>query len=188
MDHEHSTVKEVIDPVCGMSIVAEDAAGSVEYGGTTYYFCNPSCVEKFQANPEQFVGPALHHDPVCGMDIAVEDAAGSVDYDRTTYYFCNPSCLEKFKNNPKRYLDPQPLPTAGNTAVEYTCPMDPEVHQMGPGACPKCGMALEPATSRHRKSGRSTRVPCIRRSCARSPVPAPSAAWLSSRARLSLKK
>ena len=146
MDHEHSTVDEVIDPVCGMSIVAEDAAGSVEYGGTTYYFCNPSCVEKFQANPEQFVGPALHHDPVCGMDIAVEDAAGSVDYDRTTYYFCNPSCLEKFKNNPKRYLDPQPLPTAGNTAVEYTCPMDPEVHQMGPGACPKCGMALEPAT------------------------------------------
>ena len=48
MNHEHQTATEVIDPVCGMSIAPEDAAGTIEYKGTTYYFCNPSCEEKFR--------------------------------------------------------------------------------------------------------------------------------------------
>jgi len=87
-------------------------------------------------------------DPVCGMTIAPEDAAGHVEHEGATYYFCNPSCLEKFKAAPTNYLQPRnpKLPQNGGDKVEYTCPMDPEVRQMGPGACPKCGMALEPAT------------------------------------------
>jgi Cu+-exporting ATPase len=87
-------------------------------------------------------------DPVCGMTIAPEDAAGTVQYEGKTYYFCNPSCLEEFKANPKKYIQPQdttPSPS-GAQSIEYTCPMHPEVRQLGPGTCPKCGMALEPAT------------------------------------------
>lgn len=87
-------------------------------------------------------------DPVCGMSIAPQDAVGHLDYEGTTYYFCNPSCLEKFQATPGWYVDDQ-RPTAQPSAAgadEYTCPMDPEVRQIGPGSCPKCGMALEPAT------------------------------------------
>ncbi|MDZ4803222.1 MAG: heavy metal translocating P-type ATPase [Bryobacteraceae bacterium] len=86
-------------------------------------------------------------DPVCGMTIAPEDAVGHLEHKGITYHFCNQSCLDKFKADPGRYLAPTPGRTdAGSANVEYTCPMDPEVRQMGPGACPKCGMALEPAT------------------------------------------
>ena len=85
-------------------------------------------------------------DPVCGMTIAPADAVGHVEYGGKTYYFCNQSCLERFKANPERFFRPpaEIEPTADERAREYTCPMDPEVRQLGPGACPKCGMALEP--------------------------------------------
>jgi Cu+-exporting ATPase len=56
MNHDHKTATEVLDPVCGMSIAPEDATGTVEYKGTTYYFCNPSCEEKFREHPENYVG------------------------------------------------------------------------------------------------------------------------------------
>src|SRR5436190_13370723 len=65
----------------------------------------------------------------------------------TTYYFCAPSCLEKFRTTPERYLAPEPAapPTMAELEAIYTGPMHPEVRQEGPGACPFCGMALEPA-------------------------------------------
>jgi len=67
--------------------------------------------------------------------------------DGTDYFFCNPRCLEKFKADPARYLNPvQEEPAAPAEAGLYTCPMDPEILQDGPGACPICGMALEPAS------------------------------------------
>ncbi len=89
--------------------------------------------------------PAEVVDPVCGMTISPEDAVGHVDYRGQTYYFCAQSCLERFRADPERFLhaDDRP-PAAGDIQREYTCPMDPEVRQKGPGACPKCGMALEP--------------------------------------------
>lgn len=97
------------------------------------------------------VQPMLHVDPVCGMKVNPATAAGSFDYQSTTYYFCNQRCREKFAANPEAVLYPThkaEMP-AENTvrylgAIEYTCPMDPEVVQLGPGICPKCGMALEP--------------------------------------------
>jgi Cu+-exporting ATPase len=87
-------------------------------------------------------------DPVCGMDVTPGDAAGGrAEHAGTTYWFCNPSCRERFVADPARYLQPAPpAPVSGpgtDTRV-YTCPMDPEVRQIGPGSCPKCGMALEP--------------------------------------------
>ncbi len=84
-------------------------------------------------------------DPVCGMTISRDRAAGSSDYDGTTYYFCNPHCKTKFDANPEQYLGgKRPAPKAAPAGAMYVCPMDPEVRQDHPGACPKCGMALEP--------------------------------------------
>ena len=87
-------------------------------------------------------------DPVCHMQVMPETAAARYDYKGKTYYFCNPRCLERFKANPEQFLGPAKLETSDSKSrisnVIYTCPMHPEVRQMGPGACPKCGMELEP--------------------------------------------
>jgi Cu+-exporting ATPase len=80
------------------------------------------------------------------MDIEDWDAAGTVEHRGTRYFFCSESCIETFRTDPERYLNPGSASAPPPNAIEYTCPMDPEVHQLGPGACPKCGMALEPAT------------------------------------------
>jgi P-type Cu+ transporter len=84
-------------------------------------------------------------DPVCGMDVEPGRAGGgSAEHQGTTYWFCNPVCREKFVADPARYLEPRPgVGGAADTRI-YTCPMHPEVRQVGPGSCPKCGMALEP--------------------------------------------
>lgn len=84
-------------------------------------------------------------DPVCGMTVKPDTPLRHV-HEGKTYLFCNPKCLAKFTADPDKYLNPAP-PTSATTAPSpggYTCPMDPEVHQDKPGACPKCGMALEP--------------------------------------------
>src|SRR4051794_6486023 len=83
-------------------------------------------------------------DPVCKMTIDPADAAGSSTYNGTTYYFCMPDCKEKFDADPESFLRPQASGLRPNEDAWYTCPMHPEVRQKGPGACPKCGMALEP--------------------------------------------
>ena len=93
------------------------------------------------------VAPAEVLDPVCGMTISPDDAVGHVAHKGQTYYFCSESCLEQFKADPDRFLAAdRPIVDAApaDMECEYTCPMDPEVRQKGPGACPKCGMALEP--------------------------------------------
>ena len=87
-------------------------------------------------------------DPVCGMEVTPRNAAGSCTYEGRQHYFCNESCLERFQANPQEFLappQPAPAPSAPASAF-YTCPMHPEVQQRGPGACPRCGMALERAT------------------------------------------
>ncbi|MGO2632887.1 MAG: HAD-IC family P-type ATPase, partial [Galactobacter sp.] len=95
-------------------------------------------------------------DPVCGMTLDPAQAAASEDVNGQTYYFCSESCHTKFLAQPERYVDhgdghddhagppPYPSPPAGSGPVIYTCPMHPQVRQDGPGACPICGMALEP--------------------------------------------
>jgi Cu+-exporting ATPase len=78
------------------------------------------------------------------MTVTPERAAGHFDYKGHTYYFCAKGCLERFKADPEKYLAPRtpaPPPVAGTT---YTCPMHPEIVRDAPGACPICGMALEP--------------------------------------------
>jgi Cu+-exporting ATPase len=91
-------------------------------------------------------------DPVCGMKVNPSRAKYQFEYQGQKYFFCSPGCLEKFKAQPARYLEtkqtraaayPVAAPPTADTHV-YTCPMDPEVRRTRPGACPKCGMALEP--------------------------------------------
>ena len=84
-------------------------------------------------------------DPVCGMKVSSSSPLHT-HHQGKEYYFCNPSCLEKFKSDPESYLiplDERPVPE-GAMDIDYTCPMDPEIVQKGPGTCPICGMALEP--------------------------------------------
>src|SRR5882757_379012 len=85
-------------------------------------------------------------DPVCGMKVKIADAPNKADHDGHTYYFCSPRCLGKFTAEPLRYLKPAAAAaSATKQGTIYTCPMHPEIRQVGPGSCPICGMALEPA-------------------------------------------
>ena len=86
-------------------------------------------------------------DPICGMTVDPEDSAGSYVFEGETYHFCSEHCLNKFKKNPAAHLSShtkQPVASAAASDTLYTCPMHPEVKQVGPGTCPLCGMALEP--------------------------------------------
>src|SRR6478609_764748 len=74
-------------------------------------------------------------DPVCGMNVDPATSRHRHAHGGETYHFCNPRCLEKFKADPERYLGPPSaaVPPADSGAV-YTCPMHPEVRQVGPGS------------------------------------------------------
>jgi Cu+-exporting ATPase len=85
-----------------------------------------------------------HVDPVCGMRVSALTAAGKYEYQGTTYYFCSTGCLERFRAEPEKFLALKRDTKAARKGIEYTCPMHPQIVQMGPGACPICGMALEP--------------------------------------------
>ncbi len=82
-------------------------------------------------------------DPVCGMTVDPHTAKHRADHRGHTYYFCSAGCRTKFVADPQKYLgEREPEPVAEGTT--YTCPMHPEIRQIGPGSCPICGMALEP--------------------------------------------
>lgn len=158
-----------IDPICGMTVNALSAAENFKHAGKTYYFCSAGCLQKFVAQSQGipasgFVGigrakkETVRHcemnatprgeftDPVCGMSVVPETAAGKYEHKGETFYFCSTGCLNKFKQNAASFLEmkKEEKQTPASEAVEYTCPMHPEILQIGSGSCPKCGMALEP--------------------------------------------
>ncbi len=96
------------------------------------------------ANAEKKPEDKPYTDPVCGMKAAA-NSEKMATHDGTDYYFCSKGCVAKFTADPQRYLDPSSYiaPPVAADAV-YTCPMHPEIQQVGPGTCPICGMALEP--------------------------------------------
>jgi len=134
----------VIDPVCGMDIEVEDAAGSREYQGRTYYFCNPTCLERFSAEPEKYLHPAARP---AASPAAVSSPSPS-SHSSAGGYTCpmHPEVMEE-KNVPcpqcGMALEPL-VPSLPASRTEYTCPMHPEIVRSEPGSCPICGMALEP--------------------------------------------
>ncbi|QNR98885.1 cadmium-translocating P-type ATPase [Stenotrophomonas sp. 169] len=82
-------------------------------------------------------------DPVCGMTVDPATTPHRTQHDGTEWHFCSARCRERFIADPRRFLDPQTRPIVA-AGTPYTCPMDPEIIQDGPGSCPICGMALEP--------------------------------------------
>ena len=83
-------------------------------------------------------------DPVCGMTVDPHTAKHRADYRGHTYYFCSAGCRTKFVADPQKYLTAEKAPEAVPAGTIYTCPMHPQIRQVGPGSCPICGMALEP--------------------------------------------
>jgi Cu+-exporting ATPase len=91
-------------------------------------------------------------DPVCGMRVDPSKAAASINHRGVTVYFCGQGCAAKFRASPEKYLQAKPdaasskQPAKTEPHGEFTCPMHPQIKKPGPVSCPKCGMALEPAT------------------------------------------
>jgi Cu+-exporting ATPase len=136
------------DPVCGMSVGIEKAPAKANHAGETYYFCCAKCEEKFRTDPEKYLNakaPEPMHGPLTpfvlgGIQPASQSAVATI---------ARASGTELVSQAPLRELErpssPRPLPSpSAQRATVYTCPMDPEVRQDHPGACPKCGMDLEP--------------------------------------------
>ena len=155
------TPSAVIDPVCGMTVDPATSKHQSMHDGQAFHFCCGGCKARFEAEPARYLAqPAAHHhdhashgaahgahlakDPVCGMSVDPHTAKHRADHDGHPYHFCSARCREKFVADPAAYLgERKPAPAAPAGAI-YTCPMHPEVQQVGPGSCPKCGMALEP--------------------------------------------
>jgi len=157
------SASSAIDPVCGMTIDPAHAAASHVHAGVTYFFCAHSCLERFKADPDKYVAPQAEHsrspsrtasdltatttDPVCGMSVLPGTAAGTMTYAGQQYHFCSIHCQQKFVTEPEKYTNRKTAPatpTETDAIDTYTCPMHPEVRQIGPGICPKCGMGLTP--------------------------------------------
>ena len=85
-------------------------------------------------------------DPVCGMTVDMPAGKQRHYHDGETYHFCGQGCCDRFAADPQHYLSGAHLEAAANApaGTMFTCPMDPEIIQEGPGSCPVCGMALEP--------------------------------------------
>ena len=97
-----------------------------------------------EAETPETTAPA--RDPVCGMSVDPAKTSHHATQGGQTYHFCGNGCRLKFEADPTKYLGtatPTAAPPKSTTSL-YTCPMHPEVEQVGPGSCPKCGMALEP--------------------------------------------
>ena len=121
------------DPVCGMMVSPARAAAQAVYAGKTYFFCCAGCADKFRAEPAKY------------LNMKAFAATGSdgelVQFSRTGATGAAPALAVSHED----------MHASGRPAVKsavanaYVCPMDPEVREDYPGACPKCGMALEPS-------------------------------------------
>ena len=95
--------------------------------------------------PDSGVATAALKDPVCGMDVDPAQTPHKAHYEGHEYFFCSAGCRAKFQKEPSRYTPSAPRPApAAPVGTIYTCPMHPQIRQVGPGSCPICGMALEP--------------------------------------------
>ncbi len=143
MSQAQSDTVALRDPVCGMTVSPDTAKHHSEHDGHDIYFCSAGCKSKFDNDPNAY---ETAEDPVCGMTVRRDRPKGMARHEGKAHYFCSERCQHKFEENPERYLDPSEAPEPMPEGTKYTCPMDPEIVQEGPGTCPKCGMALEPMT------------------------------------------
>jgi P-type Cu+ transporter len=121
--------KEVVDPVCGMTIDPADAVGHIDYQGQTYFFCAESCLQRFKADPARYVESGQ---PPVESALLVARGTHSPDFQQPS--------------SPRTSPIPTPDSRIPVGSTKWTCPMHPEIVRDAPGACPICGMALEPLT------------------------------------------
>ena len=137
MEHKHhspmrsadATAALAKDPVCGMSVDPASAKHRAEHAGATYYFCCGGCREKFVAEPARYLMKPAAAPGGCGH---IHDGPGAPMSHGDAHGHGHAPAAET------------PPPKAAPAGTIYTCPMHPQIRQDRPGACPICGMALEP--------------------------------------------
>ena len=122
------------DPVCGMNVNPASAKYVHEHARKTYYFCSAGCAEKFKAQPQRYLNHPAPASPQLVM-LGVPGAPKSVPSQPGTAHTTSQKVVSQAAVKPNTVAEPAPA---------YVCPMCPEVREMKPGACPSCGMALEP--------------------------------------------
>src|SRR6267154_2050050 len=140
------------DPVCGMSVVPEKAAATVEFEGRKYFFCAKRCAAKFEKEPAKYLNAKMPE----GMDRighsggllligGVKGVGGeSAETQGAHTIYGEKSPPRSLSAVRDKKAASTTAPKVAEAGIRYTCPMHPEIVRMGPGSCPKCGMALEP--------------------------------------------
>jgi Cu+-exporting ATPase len=118
----------------------EQQVAQHSYGDAHAAHAHASCGGGHKASAA--TAPAI--DPVCGMKVDPATAKHRFSHRGQDYFFCGARCRERFEAEPDKFLAARPAGSAAPAGAVYTCPMHPEVRQVGPGSCPICGMALEP--------------------------------------------
>ncbi len=133
-----------VDPVCGMTVNPNSAAGSFEHNGQFYYFRSTHCLQKFRENPDRYL------QSVQSSSARTVDTQQRATQQPSETYTCpmHPEIRESKPGScPKCGMALEPvIVTAPKEKIEYTCPMHPQIVRDAPGNCPICGMALEPRT------------------------------------------
>src|ERR1700761_3847244 len=116
MENANSTTKIAKNPICGMPVDPQKAAATIEYEGHSYYFCSKGCATKFQQNPAKYLATSSSATSAPLTEIA------------TTAHSC---CSHAPATTPQKSQTPAPKKSA--EGVRYTCPMHPQIVQIGPG-------------------------------------------------------
>src|SRR6266404_200699 len=130
-----------------MTVDPTRAAAKVEHAGKTCYFCSPGCAKRFQQAPEKYLRPGNTQTPSPGLvnlhNASKPSGAAAAPAAKEAKQVEH----EAFVTSAVGHAERKPTskkPPAGDKQVRYTCPMHPDIIQIGPGSCPICGMALEP--------------------------------------------
>jgi len=132
MEHTGSTAKIAKDPICGMNVDPAKAAATIEYEGHPYYFCSKGCAAKFQQAPAKFLAASAATTGHGSTSPHAHDQIAPASL--TQIADTTPSNSSLHTRAAEKSVE----------GVRYTCPMHPQIVQVGPGSCPICGMALEP--------------------------------------------
>ena len=150
------------DPVCGMIIDPPQARGKARYQGDLYFFCSPSCMQKFMASPAKYLAPAgepgaaapapplpkkVDKDPVCGRSVGPSNAVSTAEYDGKLYHFCSRGCVERFRRYPRKYLEPAPKSVGMTGFVQLSNVPLQSGGTRKLAKDPVCGMNVDPTTA-----------------------------------------
>ncbi|HVL20793.1 MAG TPA: YHS domain-containing protein, partial [Amaricoccus sp.] len=132
------------DPVCGMTVDPRGGGPAHEHDGRRFHFCSTGCRDRFAAAPADHLTAT---DRVCGMSVDRATARHVARHGGAPFFFCSDGCLARFEAAPERFVAGagRAPAVAVPPGTIWTCPMHPEIRRDGPGDCPNCGMALEPA-------------------------------------------